>query len=42
MCASVFCVGVLLWPLASHVAGDSKSQLKDIQQSIAEKEKVVK
>lgn len=42
LCASVFCVGVLLWPLASHAAGDNQSQLKDIQQSIAEKEKVVK
>ncbi|NIG62894.1 MAG: murein hydrolase activator EnvC [Serratia symbiotica] len=40
--ASVFCVGVLLWSLSSYVAGDNKSQLKDIQRSIAEKEKVVK
>ena len=38
MCASVFCAGVLL-PLAGQAAEDNKSQLKDIQQSIAEKEK---
>ena len=37
MCASVFCAGVLL-PLG-QAAEDNKSQLKDIQQSIAEKEK---
>ncbi|MDW5507829.1 murein hydrolase activator EnvC [Pseudomonas lundensis] len=42
MCASVFYAGVLLLPLASHAAEDNKSQLKDIQQSIAEKEKAVK
>ena len=39
MCASVFCAGVLLLPLAGRAAEDNKSQLKDIQQSIAEKEK---
>ena len=38
MCASVFCAGVLLLPLAGQAAEDNKSQLKDIQQSIAEKE----
>ena len=42
MCASVFCAGVLLLPLAGRAAEDNKSQLKDIQQSIAEKEKAVK
>lgn len=42
LCASVICAGVLLLPLASQAAEDNKSQLKDIQQSIAEKEKVVK
>jgi len=42
MCASVFCAGVLLLPLAGQAAEDNKSQLKDIQQSIAEKEKAVK
>lgn len=42
MCASVFCAGVLLLPLVSHAAEDNKSRLKDIQQSIAEKEKAVK
>lgn len=42
MCASIFCAGVLLLPLAGQAAEDNKSQLKDIQQSIAEKEKAVK
>ncbi|VEA69279.1 Septal ring factor [Serratia plymuthica] len=42
MCASVFYAGVLLLPLAGQAAEDNKSQLKDIQQSIAEKEKAVK
>jgi len=42
LCARVFCVGVLLWPIANYAAGDNKSQLKDIQQRIAEKEKMVK
>ncbi len=42
MCASVFCAGVLLLPFAGQAAEDNKSQLKDIQQSIAEKEKAVK
>ncbi len=42
LCASVFYAGVLLLPLASQAAEDNKSQLKDIQQSIAEKEKAVK
>ncbi|TQI77926.1 septal ring factor EnvC (AmiA/AmiB activator) [Serratia fonticola] len=42
VCASVFFAGVLLLPLTGHSAEDNKSQLKDIQQSIAEKEKAVK
>ncbi|MCS3406411.1 murein hydrolase activator EnvC [Serratia sp. AKBS12] len=42
LCASVFCAGVLLLPLSGHTANDSKTELKDIQQSIAEKEKAVK
>ena len=46
--ASVFCAGVLLLPLSSHAAdapaaktADNKTQLKTIQQDIAEKEKSV-
>ncbi|KFK94265.1 murein hydrolase activator EnvC [Serratia sp. Ag2] len=42
VCASVLFAGALLWPLTSHAAEDNKSQLKDLQQSIAEKEKAVK
>lgn len=42
LCASVFYAGVLLLPLSGHAADDNKTQLKDIQQSIAEKEKAVK
>ncbi|WON77040.1 murein hydrolase activator EnvC [Serratia sp. UGAL515B_01] len=42
VCASFFFAGVLLLPLNSSAAEDNKSQLKDIQQSIAEKEKAVK
>ncbi len=42
LCASVLCAGALLFPLSGHTAEDNKSQLKDIQQSIAEKEKAVK
>ncbi|KEY56502.1 murein hydrolase activator EnvC [Serratia sp. DD3] len=42
LCASVFFAGALLWPLTSHSAEDNNSQLKDIQQSIAEKEQAVK
>ncbi|VTP68589.1 Septal ring factor [Serratia rubidaea] len=42
LCASVLYAGVLLLPLSGHAADDNKSQLKDIQQSIAEKEKAVK
>lgn len=41
-CASVFCAVALLLPLLSSAAEDNKSQLKGIQQSIAEKEKEVK
>lgn len=40
--ASVLCAGVLLLPLYAHSAEDNKSQLKSIQQDIAEKEKSVK
>ncbi|MCU5773545.1 murein hydrolase activator EnvC [Erwiniaceae bacterium BAC15a-03b] len=40
--ASVLCAGVLLLPVYSQAADDSKSQLKSIQQDIAEKEKSVK
>ncbi|WP_026111757.1 murein hydrolase activator EnvC [Winslowiella toletana] len=40
--ASVLCAGVLLLPFYSQAADDSKSQLKSIQQDIAEKEKSVK
>lgn len=46
--ASVFCAGVLLFPLSSHAAdapaaktADNKTQLKTLQQDIAEKEKSV-
>ncbi|WP_174848456.1 murein hydrolase activator EnvC [Yersinia artesiana] len=46
--AGVFCAGVLLLPLSSHAAdapaaktADNKTQLKTIQQDIAEKEKSV-
>ena len=39
--ASVLCAGVLLLPVYSHAADDSQSQLKSIQQDIAEKEKSV-
>ncbi|MDT0176447.1 murein hydrolase activator EnvC [Enterobacter sp. BRE11] len=39
---SLLCAGVLLLPAAAHSADDSKSQLKSIQQNIAEKEKSVK
>ncbi|MFC0226534.1 murein hydrolase activator EnvC [Serratia aquatilis] len=42
VCASVFFAGALLLPLTSTAAEDNKSQLKDVQQSIAEKEKAVK
>lgn len=46
--ASVFCAGVLLLPLSGNTAdapaaakaADNKTQLKTIQQDIAEKEKV--
>lgn len=41
-CASVFFAGALLLPFTGNAAEDNKSQLKDIQQSIAEKEKAVK
>ncbi|CNK23556.1 cell wall endopeptidase%2C family M23/M37 [Yersinia enterocolitica] len=48
LCAGVFCAGVLLLPLSSHAAdapaaktADNKTQLKTIQQDIAEKEKSV-
>jgi len=39
---SLLCAGVLLLPAAARSADDSKSQLKSIQQNIAEKEKSVK
>ncbi len=39
---SLLCAGVLLLPAAAYSADDSKSQLKSIQQDIAEKEKSVK
>lgn len=39
--ASVLCAGVLLLPVYSHAADDNQSQLKSIQQDIAEKEKSV-
>ncbi|MEZ3501053.1 murein hydrolase activator EnvC [Pantoea sp. KPR_PJ] len=39
---SLLCAGVLLLPTAAYSADDSKSQLKSIQQDIAEKEKSVK
>lgn len=42
ICASVFFAGALLLPFTGNAAQDNKSQLKDIQQSIAEKEKAVK
>jgi septal ring factor EnvC (AmiA/AmiB activator) len=38
----VFFAGALLLPFTGNAAEDNKSQLKDIQQSIAEKEKAVK
>ncbi|ERK08617.1 Periplasmic septal ring factor with murein hydrolase activity EnvC/YibP [Serratia fonticola AU-AP2C] len=38
----MFFAGALLLPFTSNAAEDNKSQLKDIQQSIAEKEKAVK
>nr|WP_276318274.1 murein hydrolase activator EnvC [Serratia microhaemolytica] len=41
LCASIFCAGALLSPLVSHAA-DNQSQLKLLQQDIAEKEKAVK
>jgi len=40
--ASVLCAGVLLLPFSGYAADDNKSQLKSIQQDIAEKEKSVK
>lgn len=42
ICASVFFAGALLLPFTGNAVEDNKSQLKDIQQSIAEKEKAVK
>ncbi|CUU22321.1 Murein hydrolase activator EnvC [Duffyella gerundensis] len=42
LCASLVCAGALLWSLPSQAADDNKSQLKSIQQDIAEKEKSVK
>ncbi|CAM3970966.1 murein hydrolase activator EnvC [Serratia silvae] len=42
ICASVFFAGALLLPFTGNAAEDNKSQLKNIQQSIAEKEKAVK
>ncbi|BAN97932.1 peptidase M23 [Plautia stali symbiont] len=39
---SLLCAGALLLPVAAHSADDSKTQLKSIQQDIAEKEKSVK
>nr|WP_160251129.1 murein hydrolase activator EnvC [Mixta theicola] len=40
--ACLLCAGALLLPLYTHAAEDNKSQLKSIQQSIAEKEKSVR
>lgn len=42
LCSSMLCAGLLLLPAVSHGADDSKSQLKSIQQDIADKEKSVK
>ena len=42
LCAGLFWAGALLFSLAAQAAEDNKSQLKDIQQNIAEKEKAVK
>jgi len=39
--ASVLCAGLLLLPVASLMAADNKSELKNIQQNIAAKEKSV-
>lgn len=39
---SLLCAGALLLPVAAHSADDSKTQLKSIQQDIAEKEKSVR
>lgn len=39
---SLLCAGVLLLPLSASAADDNKSQLKSIQQDIAEKEKSVR
>lgn len=39
---SLLCAGALLLPVAAQSADDNKSQLKSIQQNIAEKEKIVK
>lgn len=39
--ASLFCAGILLMPFSSRAAQDNTSQLKSIQQDIAEKEKSV-
>lgn len=39
--ASVLCAGLLLLPAASQAADDNKSELKNIQQNIAAKEKSV-
>lgn len=39
--ASVLCAGILLLPVASLMAADNKSELKNIQQNIAAKEKSV-
>lgn len=39
--ASVLCTGVLLWPFSIATAADNKSQLQNIQQDIAQKEKSV-
>lgn len=41
-CARIFFAGALLLPLINHAAEDNQSQLKNIQQDIAEKEKLVK
>ncbi|AHG20174.1 peptidase M37 [Chania multitudinisentens RB-25] len=42
VCVSAFFAGALLLPFASTAAESNQSQLKDLQQSIAEKEKAVK
>jgi len=39
--ASVLCTGALLWPFSTSAADDNKSQLQNIQQNIAAKEKSV-